>query len=207
VDTESPEIHDWRTPEEEKAYADRMLRFWRELLVQSDRAAAILAAANLETLLEDAIKCVLLDHKIRKRVTLFERLFKNYGPLTTFSAKTDLAFALHLIGPHCYHDLDIIRQIRNDFAHGLEIGEPPTMITFEAQPVASRCANLWWYNSPVGKAPRWNDEDPYFGSLSTARGQYLYSWMQISAGLEIQIGHIKKHPDTQIADRRHPLIT
>lgn len=46
-----------------------------------------------------------------------ERIFDGYGPLSTFSAKIDVAFALDLIDADVHRDLRTIKDIRNCFAH------------------------------------------------------------------------------------------
>jgi DNA-binding MltR family transcriptional regulator len=46
-------------------------------------------------------------------------LFGQERPLGTFSSKIKLARALGLFGPKTAHDLNLMREIRNAFAHGL----------------------------------------------------------------------------------------
>lgn len=67
---------------------------------------------------------------LSNKETLHKRLFRHNGPLSTFSARLDMAFALYLIGEKTRHDLDIIRDIRNDFAHDLEVGSPDKGLAF-----------------------------------------------------------------------------
>lgn len=51
---------------------------------QSDRSAAILASACLEDRLDKFLRSALREDK------LAERLFKGYGPLSSFQAKIDI---------------------------------------------------------------------------------------------------------------------
>jgi hypothetical protein len=44
------------------------------------------------------------------------RLFKGYGPLSSFSAKIDLAYALKVTTLEIHNELHKIRDIRNAFA-------------------------------------------------------------------------------------------
>jgi hypothetical protein len=46
-----------------------------------------------------------------------ERLFQGYGPLSSFAAKIDVAFAFDLLSEKQFADLNTIRAIRNRFAH------------------------------------------------------------------------------------------
>lgn len=103
------------------------------LMTDTPRAAAIVAAALLEDILRGAIINGMPrlpskdDH---------DRLFLNYGPLSSFSAKTFVAFCFGVIGPNVRSDLDTIRAIRNAFAHNLH------NISFETKEIADLCANL-----------------------------------------------------------------
>jgi DNA-binding MltR family transcriptional regulator len=51
------------------------------------------------------------DHK---RV---DSLFAGFAPLATLSAKISICYAFGLIDENLLHDLDVIRKIRNRFAH------------------------------------------------------------------------------------------
>lgn len=63
-------------------------------------------------------------------------LFEGTAPLSTFSSRIKLAYYLGLISRNCRRDLDIVRGIRNDFAH------KPEIISFETQSIRDRCKNL-----------------------------------------------------------------
>jgi DNA-binding MltR family transcriptional regulator len=45
------------------------------------------------------------------------KLFEGFGPLSTFSAKIEFAFALGLLPRHVHTDLRTIKKVRNLFAH------------------------------------------------------------------------------------------
>ena len=81
---------------------------------ESDRAVAILAATQVEDSLESAILSR-LSPKLTKRD--IAELFENEGPISTFSSKIRMAFALRLFGHEVRTDLNCIREIRNVFAH------------------------------------------------------------------------------------------
>ncbi|MCE7982443.1 MAG: hypothetical protein DYG89_14715 [Caldilinea sp. CFX5] len=103
----------------------------QELEAQTDRGAAIIGASLIDKQLEEAIRVRLLCNSATKE------LFKLSGPMHSFSAKINLAFALGLYGSHVYNDLNLIRKIRNDFAH-FEIP-----INFTTQSISNRCSELW----------------------------------------------------------------
>jgi hypothetical protein len=85
----------------------------REIETQTDRGAAILAAALIDDHLIPVIETKF--HPLSK--TVRDRLIGEFGALGNFSIKIDLAFALSLYGEITMSDLHIIRRIRNRFAH------------------------------------------------------------------------------------------
>jgi DNA-binding MltR family transcriptional regulator len=87
----------------------------REILTTPPRAAVIVAAAFLDTFLERLIR----RHLVELPPTEVEALFGPDRPLGSFSAKIKMARAMGLIGPKTAHDMNIMREIRNAFAHGL----------------------------------------------------------------------------------------
>lgn len=87
-----------------------------DLGTKSQTAVALVSAAALEQALE-----VLLLTKMRPLSnTKAEDIFSGYGPLASFSAKTDIAYAFELIDDGVYADLRTIKSIRNAFAHAVE---------------------------------------------------------------------------------------
>lgn len=98
---------------------------------QSDRAAVIVCAALLEDGLTRAIQSTLHRDK-----AVLEKLFRPSGPLGSFSAKIDLAFAMGLYSKEIHKDLVTIKNIRNEFAHGL------TTKNLGSQKVRDLCDNI-----------------------------------------------------------------
>ena len=106
---------------------------------ETDRAAAILAASFLEEFLKVCIQSFLIDDSSVKKFkgyTSIEDLFKGYAPLSTFSARTHIAFALGLMSEQVNRDLYYIRKVRNHFSHH------PSDASFEDQDVKNWCSNL-----------------------------------------------------------------
>ncbi len=94
---------------------------------ESDRAAVILASSHLEVMAEWVLRAYLADSKATNE------LFESNGPLTTFSGRTKLAFAAGLMQNSALHDFNLIRKIRNHFAHQVEAG------SFDEDPVRQWC--------------------------------------------------------------------
>jgi hypothetical protein len=84
---------------------------------ESDRAKIILSISWADFFLEGKIKTELSKgNKDAKK-----NLFSANGPFATFSAKLNLAFCAGWIDADVYHDLQIIRKLRNKCAHSIDI--------------------------------------------------------------------------------------
>ena len=107
-----------------------------ELEQQTDRGAAIIGAALVESLLRQA-----LESRMRVRTRLEKRtakgLFGTMGPLSSFSAKIDLGLLLGLYKEEVGGDLHRIREVRNQFAHEYEPRD------FGHPKIAEICAGFW----------------------------------------------------------------
>lgn len=97
---------------------------------ESDRSAAILTASFIDDLLSEMLQAFLIEDKEVKN------LFKGYSPLSSFSARIDVAYALGLITAEMKADLNVIRKIRNHFAHHWD------NTGFEIAPVSDFCQNF-----------------------------------------------------------------
>ena len=90
--------------------------FLEELKAGTDRETAILAGAYLEQGL-----AILLSKFIIQDEEVITNLFDGtFSPLNTFNQKILTAYSLGLVSQQEYHDLKIIKDIRNKFAHELQ---------------------------------------------------------------------------------------
>jgi len=110
-----------------------MLDLTSEFETESDRAAAILAAAYLDHLLGDLIAASMVVEPKEVEDLLYQ---KGNGPLGTFSSKISTAYCLDLLSKDERGDLNLIRKIRNEFAHRL------AGISFQTQEVTNRCREM-----------------------------------------------------------------
>jgi len=96
------------------------LKEWEELLQEMsfgfprDRGIAIVAVSYIEKIIKEKLRVFLNKGGKKVQKTLFE---KN-GAFSTLSSKIDFLYCLGVILPQVYLDLDLLRKIRNDFAHG-----------------------------------------------------------------------------------------
>jgi DNA-binding MltR family transcriptional regulator len=102
-----------------------------ELKKQTDRGVAIIASAVLEEIVALMILHRLVDLGSERRDAMFA---KPGAPLSNFSAKIEMAFALGLIPNQTRLALHLIRDVRNKFAHRIE------SLTFDDPEVANMIA-------------------------------------------------------------------
>lgn len=111
--------------------AEREEIFFR-LSKYDDQAAAIMGVALLDNTLQTAI----LVKLVQPNTGLFD------GPLSSFAAKIKLAFALGLYGPETRDDLDLMRAIRNTFAHSAR------EVTFATPEIEAACNAIQFMKGP-----------------------------------------------------------
>ena len=95
-------------------------QWFDEFSKESDRAAVILGAAKLDLGLRG-----LLARRLLPNPSGQDELLDTDKPISTFSARINLAYRLGLIDKRFANWLHLIRRIRNDFAHeavGAELG-------------------------------------------------------------------------------------
>ena len=86
---------------------------WDLFIEKSDRETAIVGVCYLDNYLEKIIKKSFIeDEKVNS-------IFKNDHILQSFNAKINIAYFSGLIMKDIYHDLKIICEIRNKFAHDM----------------------------------------------------------------------------------------
>jgi len=86
------------------------------LYKESDRGCVLVAVPILDECLEKVLRNIFSSEKsvIKKSVN---PLFTIFGPLSTFWAKIQLTNALNILPEEVYEDLEVIRDLRNKFAH------------------------------------------------------------------------------------------
>ena len=82
----------------------------------SDRAVAVIVGSMVESRLQRALKVRMPQDK-----KAIDKVFKYPGSLSSFAAKIDVAYLNGLVSKDAYEDLKRFKDIRNDFAHELDI--------------------------------------------------------------------------------------
>ena len=105
--------------------------FLKEFQAETDRGTALVGAALLDKQLHDLLRSHFLEKKASS-----ELLEGGFAPLGTFSARAKVTYCLGLITDYEYRELQLIRKVRNVFAHQTH------GTTFQNAAVASLCGKL-----------------------------------------------------------------
>ena len=145
---------------------------------ETDRGAALVGAAFLENLLGALVEDFLLeDHKTTKKL-----LKGPLAPLGGFYSRIIASYSLGLISEDEMHDLDIIREVRNDFAHKAK------SMSFSTSIVRTKLENL--------RVPHLVPDDVFDTSTLKPRQLFINSVSMIATFLDRR--------RRGIADRRQP---
>jgi len=155
---------------------------------KSDRGMVIVATAYLDLLLRG-----LLEKGMRQDNDLLDILFTSNGALQDFSVRIKLAYVLGLIGHGAYADLNILRDVRNAFAHSAHY------LSFQNPDVAAMCQRLWYPLTPViqyGKRPKPTEPKEIFLLAVEMLADGLNSAMGLHSDNFIHLGSRQVAPST-----------
>jgi hypothetical protein len=120
-----------------------------ELEGVSDRSAAILISAHAE----DALSALIVSRFKVQCVADLEALYDRDGALSSFFSKIHLGYVMGLYDAETKGDLEVIRRVRNAFAHA------PRPISFRTAEIIDECKKLKTINNhthPVRKIFEWD---------------------------------------------------
>ena len=92
-----------------------------DLVLNLGKRASASAALVSGAIVEEWLQKILLLRMRPVSNRLAKRIFDRYGPLSTFAAKIDIAYAFGLLDETTFNDLRVIKEIRNKFAHSIEV--------------------------------------------------------------------------------------
>lgn len=95
----------------------------------------IAASAKIENVLEKLLLAYMRSLTKKEHA----RLFRGYGPLSSFAAKTDMAYALRMIPKSMFDALNILRRLRNEIAHSEEMVD---LSHYKIKPLFDQLSNL-----------------------------------------------------------------
>lgn len=139
-----------------------VLAFRKALTKETDRGCALFATSYLDKALSDLLSCALAyDKKIEND------LFCGNAPLSSFSSRIKLAFYLGKISKVERRDLDLLRKIRNEFAHHAN------EIDFESEKIRSQCRELSFSYHEKDQHPRGHFTAACLGILANINNETL----------------------------------
>jgi mannitol operon repressor len=106
------------------------MAFLEQLKAESERGEVLISAAMIDDLLMRTVAAFLIEGASANRL-----LSGFNAPLGTLSARIEMAAALGLISDDEHHDANIIRKVRNEFAHNLPV-------SFDNPRIRQSCAAL-----------------------------------------------------------------
>jgi DNA-binding MltR family transcriptional regulator len=107
--------------------------FIQEMDKESPRGVVLISCATIHDLLGRLIELFLVSHKAVEAL-----LDGQFAPLGTFSARILAAVSLGLINDAEYRDCEMLRKIRNIFAHDVKV-------SFREQRIKDLCRNLRFF--------------------------------------------------------------
>ncbi len=111
----------------------QLSEFLTEFNKESDRGAVLIAAAVLDDKLGEILGAFFAN------VPENEELLNGFNaPLGTFSAKISAAYCMGLIQENEFHEINIIRRIRNEFGHSWK------NVDFHTSKIVELCNQLPW---------------------------------------------------------------
>jgi DNA-binding MltR family transcriptional regulator len=154
---------------------------WNAVLIsefekESDRAAVILTAS----LFDNALAQLIAVSLVASPSSTDELLYGANAPLSTFSARINLAYRVGLISRKFCRDLHLVRSIRNSFAHNVH------GCGFDESSVKSRVLELSKSSGLIERNPKFRASYPV-----GTRGDFLFSasWMLWSLNTKIESAH------------------
>lgn len=129
--------HTGQLPEHLRPFTEFLAEFNKE----TERGAALTAAAFLDDLLQTVLEALLIKNKSGKSL-----VYGFNAPLGTLSSRIVACHAMGLISDEEFQKCDIIRKIRNEFAHKMKM-------SFGMDPVRGMCTSMH-YSVPGETSPR-----------------------------------------------------
>jgi hypothetical protein len=170
---------------------EKIMQVFNELNSATDRAAAIVGGSLVELALQSALEAHL--HRDKK---LTDNLFRPSGAFGAFATKINLGFLVGIYGQNGIKELTIIKNIRNAFAHRLDID------SFGNQTIRDKALSLTFGQRytidaqqqskpspdpslPIGDWPWWFSISNKNETLESPRQRFLVSVGAMTYGLSL----------------------
>lgn len=128
--------------------AEDLASFTQELQKETDRGLPLVAAALIDELLSDTLRCFFIENGSS------DKLLKGASaPISTMSARLNLCHALGLIDDYEKSETELIRKVRNRFAHARH------GLSFNDATIAGICSS---FSSPIPDGDAYPVRTPRF---------------------------------------------
>lgn len=121
---------------------EEVATLFHEMLNDGARGCVLAGTSFIEDVLRGAI-AFRFGHLSAKEM---RDLFEGTAPLSTYSAKIKMAYAMGIIGKRTRHDLEKLRELRNAFAHSTR------HLTFNLPEISNIVGSLHALNDVTGGA-------------------------------------------------------
>jgi DNA-binding MltR family transcriptional regulator len=144
-----------RQPLSPESLSDEAQRLHQQLATSSDVAAIVVGVSYIDTSLASLLSKKLLKSSVSDRL------------LDTFSARTDMSYALAPIDKPIYQELRTLGELRNEIAHS------HYELSFSSPEVIERCTQLVYISTLRDSVTG----TPIFGAekIAAARTRFLYT--------------------------------
>jgi mannitol operon repressor len=112
-------------------HAEDLAKFVEELKRETDRGLPLVGTALIDEKLRDTLEAFLIEKKIAKKL-----LDEPNSTLGSFSSRLDMCYALGLIDNYEYNEINLLRKVRNEFAHSKH------GISFKTDKIIGLCSTL-----------------------------------------------------------------
>lgn len=153
----------------------------QEMDVADDRAAAVVAAGFLENNLAMAILSRFRELNLSQQKELCDT---EHSALGTFATKIQVGFALQLFETNVQTDLKAIKQIRNNFAHHLDVR------SFNHPEVSTYCDKLLF-----PKYLAWSSTRP---EVTRRRDRFLNTAAHLAERFALESRNLRRPTDPQV---------
>lgn len=110
--------------------------FSKALVKESDRGCVLVGAAMMDYMLGQVLRHNFFSDDKGPRKKVVNSLFEVNGPFSSFWSKIQFVYALGIIRKDHYHDLEIIRKVRNVVAHNFDV------VSFDDKKITSKTETL-----------------------------------------------------------------
>jgi DNA-binding MltR family transcriptional regulator len=160
----------------EKTDWEEFRKTFEEIEIMSKRGWAIVAASHLDEQLVTLLKAFFVDDQ-----RTADQVLEDPGAISAFGARIELAFLLGLISARERKMLNLIRKIRNSFAHSSRVA------SFSQSPIKERCLEL--DAKPILESKTLSDQSP--------EGKFIAAFSFLLLVLVHRRGRLKRREEAE----------